>query len=39
MSGGTVRTRWGALDRGWKATLLGLVLAALVELTVRAGLI
>lgn len=39
MTGGTVRDRWGALDSGWKATLIGLLLAGAVELTVRAGLV
>jgi hypothetical protein len=39
MTGGTVRDRWGRLDRGWKATLVGLLLAGAVELVVRAGLL
>lgn len=39
MTGGRVRERWGALENGWKATLLGLVLASAVELAVRAGLV
>lgn len=38
MTGGTVRERWVGLDRGWQATLLGLALAGVVELSVRAGL-
>lgn len=39
MTGGTVRDRWVALDRGWKATLLGLLLAGVVELAVSLGLV
>ena len=39
MRGGAVRDRWVTLDRGWKATLLGLALAAGAELAVGAGLI
>lgn len=39
MTGGTVPDRWRALDRGWKATLLGLFLAGIVEVVVRAGLV
>lgn len=37
----TVGTVWGrleALNRGWKATLIGLAFASVVELSVRAGL-
>jgi len=35
----TVLDRWCALDRGWRATALGVALAAGVELAVRAGLL
>lgn len=39
MTGGTVHDRWRSLDRGWKATFLGLLLAGAVELAVRVGLV
>jgi hypothetical protein len=39
VSGGIVREWWLGLDRGWKATVLGLVLAAVVELAVHGGLL